>query len=297
MKQEVQIHNTKTLGNIEFLEGNHNSPLQQTNTHKIQNIEPKTLVVSFGKDDIPKTYELNQVENNTFVLTKDSLTSLTRAQIDWVQINISISKSDYQKIIDLSESLAKYQNEGFSKLNNDSIDFDNQEIFNKSRISENSSVLKKLDNFLAEDRNDSDNNSDGESLEDQSFMKTINEVIVDNKNADNHNFIDGNANDQSVEDKSFIRKVNEVVNQNQKFDDYHMEENINESLVENNSFGNNSFIDENPDDQSVDDQSFVRKINEVLNENQKFDDQPMEENVLEPEIDPSSFKSKFLFKK
>ena len=76
----------------------------------------KILELNFAPDQLPLTIEIVETVRDRFGLTAESLASLTESQLEWLNGNISINITDYQKLLDFRTDLIKTIDEDFLSM-------------------------------------------------------------------------------------------------------------------------------------------------------------------------------------
>ena len=67
----------------------------------------KILELNFTPDQLPSTLEIVETSKDRFVLTGESLASLTGSQLEWLEGTVSIDGADQQKLLDFRTDLIK----------------------------------------------------------------------------------------------------------------------------------------------------------------------------------------------
>jgi len=135
----------------------------------IRKMTDKFLEVNFGPGVPAKTFQLTEVQDNTFMLaTRDSVIDLVETYTQWLQKNFMIRESRYQQMIQLRAGLIHDLDEGLSSLAVNSVKFTNESLMGANEIDDSdwTSTIQRLqvgqpqnaEEMMLEERVDSSDN-------------------------------------------------------------------------------------------------------------------------------------------
>ena len=114
-------------------------------------MSPKILELNFAPEQLPSTLEIVETAKDRFVLTAESLATLTESQLEWLNGNFCINIRDYQKLVDFRTDLIKTIDEDLLSMKTLQINSmaDTNTVYSEINLSDDSILENEMPDVLS----------------------------------------------------------------------------------------------------------------------------------------------------